>query len=133
MLDIKEILKSYSLNPKNSIVVGSGILNALDLRESNDIDITVRQTTYNRLSKLPEFKIKKTSGSDILTSDTLEIGTSLAVPNHTYSFKELFENSIVIDQVRYIKLELLLDIKKQWDRDKDKKDIKIIEKYLQSN
>jgi hypothetical protein len=62
MLDIKEILNSYSLNPKNSVVVGSGILNALNLRKSNDIDITVRQKTYNRLSKLPEFKIKKTLG-----------------------------------------------------------------------
>jgi hypothetical protein len=130
MLNIQKRLNKYSLNPNNSVVVGSGILNALKLREINDIDILVEPETYNRLLKLPEFKIKNTSGLDMLTSDILEIGTTLNVGNHSYSFEELFKNSIVIDKVRYITLELLLDIKKQWLRNKDKKDIEIIEKYL---
>lgn len=130
MLNIQKKLNKYSLNPNNSVVVGSGILNALKIRKINDIDILVEPETYNRLLKLPEFKIKNTSRLDMLTSDILEIGTALNVGNHSYNFEELFENSIVIDKVRYITLEFLLDIKKQWLRDKDKKDIEIIEKYL---
>ena len=130
MLNIQKKLNKYSLNSNNSVVVGSGILNALKLREINDIDILVEPETYNRLLKLPEFKIKNTSGLDMLTSDIFEIGTTLNVGNHSYNFEELFKNSIVIDKVRYITLEFLLDIKKQWLRDKDKKDIEIIEKYL---
>ena len=133
MPKIQEILRSYSLNPSNSIVIGSGILNALGIRKSNDIDITVKQKTYARLSELPEFEIKNNSESEMLTTDILEISTNLPTPKHTYSFKELFDNSIVIDQVRYLKLEFLLIIKKQWNRDKDKKDIRLIEKYIQSH
>ena len=133
MPKIQEILRSYSLNPSNSIVIGSGILNALGIRKSNDIDITVKQKTYARLSELPEFEIKNNCESEMLTTDILEISTNLPTPKHTYSFKELFDNSIVIDQVRYLKLEFLLIIKKQWNRDKDKKDIRLIEKYIQSH
>jgi ABC-type lipoprotein release transport system permease subunit len=133
MPNIQEILRSYSLNPNNSIVIGSGILNALGIRKSNDIDITVKQKTYVRLSELPEFEIKNNSEAEMLTTDILEISTNLPTPKHTYSFKELFDNSIVIDHVRYLKLEFLLIIKKQWNRDKDKKDIRLIEKYIQSH
>jgi hypothetical protein len=105
----------------------------LGIRKSNDIDITVKQKTYVRLSELPEFEIKNTSESEMLTTDILEISTNIHIPKHTYTFKELYDNSIVIDQVRYLTLEFLLKIKKQWGRDKDKKDIRLIEKYIQAN
>ena len=131
MYNIPEILKEYSLNPSNSIVIGSGILNALKIRESNDVDIVVKQETYNRLLKLSEFKIKNVSGLDFLSTKTLEIATVWNVKNHIYTFEELLRNSVVIDKVRYITPEFLLSIKKEWLREKDKKDIKLIEEYLQ--
>ena len=37
-MDIKEKLEKMRLTPGNSIVISSGILNALGLRESKDID-----------------------------------------------------------------------------------------------
>jgi len=134
MYDIQEILNRYSLNINNSIIIGSGIMNALNIRESHDIDITVEQKSYDRLSKLPEFQVKKASGLNVLTTDILEIGTAFPINNLSkiYSFDELFQNSIVIDNVRYITLEFLLEIKKKWLREKDKRDIELIEKYLQS-
>ncbi len=134
MHDIHKILNKYSLNINNSIIIGSGIMHVLNIKESHDIDITVGQETFDRLSKLPEFKIKNVSGLDVLTSDCLEVGTGIHLDkiNHTYCFEEMFQNSIIIDNVRYITLEFLLNIKKSWLREKDKKDIEIIEKYLQS-
>jgi len=135
MLNIQKTLNRYSLNPGNCIVVGSGILNALKLKISKDIDITVKQETYNKLLKLSEFKVEKMYGLEILKSGNLEIGTSLnlAPSNYSYEFDELFQNSIILDNVRYLTLEFLLKIKKEWNRDKDRKDIEIIEKYLQSH
>lgn len=140
MIDIKQKLSELSLNPANSIVIGSGILNALNIRESHDIDVIVDTETYNRLKLNPQFKVTQPLGLDVLQYDVYEIGTgwNMTDINKVYSFEEVFENTVVIDGVRYNSLEFLLNVKKIWvagknPRDKDKKDIETIENYLKSN
>lgn len=140
MIDIKEKLSALSLTPENSVVIGSGILNTLNIRESHDIDVIVDTETYNRLKQNPQFVVTKKFDLDVLQYDIYEIGTGWNITdiNKVYSFDELFENSVVIDGVRYNSLVFLLKVKKIWvsgknPRDKDKKDIEIIENYLKSN
>ena len=136
-MNIKEKLSELSLNTQNSIVIGSGILNALKIRESSDIDLVVDKTTYQKLKRNPLFKITKPFNRQNLEYDTFDIGLSWNIPSaHIhYSFEEIFKNSQVIDDVRYISLEFLLKIKKMFlnspiKREKDVKDIELIEKYL---
>ncbi len=140
MINIKRKLSELSLTPENSIVIGSGILNALNIRESHDIDIVVDMETYNRLKILPQFTVSQPLGTDVLQYDVYEIGTewNMICLNKAYSFREIFDNSVVIDGVRYNSMEFLLKIKKIWvkgenPRDKDKKDIEIIEEYLKTH
>lgn len=140
MIDIKSKLSQLSLTPENSIVIGSGILNALKIRESNDIDVIVDIETYNRLKLNPQFTVTQPFGLDVLQYDVYEIGTgwNMTDINKAYSFQEIFDNSVVIDEVRYNTLEFLLKVKKIWvagknPREKDKKDIKTIDNYLKSN
>lgn len=140
MIDIKQKLSELSLNPENSIVIGSGILNALNIRESHDIDVVVNSETYNRLKLNPQFTIAQPLGLDVIQYDVYEISKdwNMRDMNKAYTFEEIFENSVVIDEVRYISLEFLLKVKRFWitgknPRGKDIKDIEIIENYIKSN
>lgn len=140
MIDFKQKLSELSLTKENSVVIGSGILNALQIRESHDIDLIVDLETYNKLKLNPKFTIAQPRGLDVLQYDVYEIGTNWDMTdiNKVCSFKEAYENSIVIDEVRYITLDFLLKVKKVWTagknpREKDRKDIEIIEKYLKLN
>jgi len=118
-------LQKLGLNPDNSIVIGSGILQALNIRKSNDIDLVVSSKDYTRLKKTGK----------ILKTDNIEIATIWQVSGKKYYFKNLAENSTVINNVRYITLDFLYKTKKSWitngtARPKDLKDIKLIEKYF---
>ena len=42
-MEIKNKLIELGLNSENAVVIGSGILNALNLRESKDIDVVVTE------------------------------------------------------------------------------------------
>lgn len=140
MIDFKQKLLDLSLTPSNSIVIGSGILNALGIRESHDIDIIVESNTYNKLKQNPLFTVTRSFGLEVLQYNIYEIGTAwnLKDINKVYTFQELFENSVVIEGVRYNSLKFLLKIKKIWisgknPRVKDKKDIEAIMNYLKFN
>ena len=59
-MDIKTKLNKFGLDTKNTIVIGSGILNTLNLRENKDIDIIVtKKNTKNFLTTniLRKFKV----------------------------------------------------------------------------
>ncbi len=133
-LTMKKKLQKLGLNSDNSIVIGSGILQALEIRKSKDIDIVTTQKIYDILKKSGKFTIKQNNGREILTKDLLEIGTKWKVLGKSYKFEDFNNNSIVIDNIRYITLEFLYKAKKSWVREgtvrpKDKIDIKLIEEY----
>lgn len=56
-MNIKNKLSEIGLTSESSIVIGSGILNVLNLRESKDIDIVVTEEKYREL--LMEDYLKK--------------------------------------------------------------------------
>ncbi len=139
MINIKQKLSQLSLTPDNSVVIGSGILNALNIRESHDIDVIVSRQMYNKLKQNPKFKVINLFGTDFLQFEDYEIGNDWNVGdiNRIYSYKELVKNSVVIAGVRYISLELLLEIKTLWTkskniRKKDIKDVELIKNYLKT-
>ena len=139
MLNIPSVLQEYSLTTDDSLVICSGILNALNLRESHDIDLVVNDETYKRLKKDSRLRIVYTSKYEMLQNEILEISNSWDVREWdiNYTFEDLKKDSIIIDNVRYISLEFLLRYKQLLatnpnPRKKDLNDIKIIEEYLRS-
>lgn len=132
---MKKDLKKLKLTPENCIVIGSGILQALGIRKSKDIDVVVKQDTYNTLKKTNQFAIKKNHGREILNDGLFEIGTDWFVFGKSYKYNDLLKVSEVIDGVRYNNLDFLLSVKKNWvsnkiSRPKDIKDIKLMEEYI---
>ncbi len=132
---MKRILHKLGLSPDNSIVIGSGILEALGIRKSKDIDIVVNQEAYDSLRKSGQFNVTENHGREILHDDKFEIGTSWTVLGKTYRFKDFIDESIIVDGVRYITINFLYRAKKSWirrknARQKDIEDVKLIEAYL---
>lgn len=132
---MRKILQELGLNPNNSIVIGSGILQALGIRKSKDIDIVSTQKIYNSLKKSGKFVISENHGHETLADNLFEIAIDWNVLGKSYSFKDFSSNSIVIDKVRYITLDFLYKAKKSWidggyARPKDIEDVKLIERYM---
>jgi hypothetical protein len=135
VINFKEGLDTIGLNPKNSVVIGSGILSALNIRESEDIDVVVDEPTYVSLGFDPRFKKAENHGHEILVDSLFEIGAGWFVLNKDWKFNDLLKHSIIIDGVRYNTLQFLLDAKRSWlrtpdVRQKDKDDVKRMERYL---
>jgi hypothetical protein len=134
-MEIKNKLIELGFNSNNCIVIGSGILNALNLRESKDIDIVVTHEKYKELSSNSQFKKEQKFGSEILTDELFEIMTTWNVIGKAWTFSDLQDHSIVIEDVRYNTVEFLLDVKREWvsteeARQKDIDDIALMEKFL---
>lgn len=134
-MNILNSLQEIGLNTENSVVIGSGILSAHGIRDSNDIDIVTDDKTYNSLAANTRFTKAENHGREILTGELFEIGTSWGVLGKDQAFDELIKHSIVVDGVRYITIEFLSAVKKSWTenndvRQKDIDDVKLIEDYL---
>lgn len=132
---MKKILQKLNLNPNNSVVIGSGILQALKIRKSKDIDLVVTQATYSSLKKTGKFTISINHGREILKDGLFEIGTNWRVLDKNYEFENFTNESIIIDNVRYITLDFLYRAKRSWLRQKDVRqkdieDVRLIGKYL---
>lgn len=134
-MNILEKLDELGLNPDNSIVIGSGILSVLRLRDSDDLDLVVNNSKYQELSKDAHFARVQAHGREILTDELYEINASWNVLGKDYTFDDLLKQSTIIDGVRYITPEFLLAVKESWLNDddvrqKDIDDVKLIKSYL---
>ncbi|MDD4662226.1 MAG: hypothetical protein PHG24_03010 [Candidatus Pacebacteria bacterium] len=134
-MKIKNYLDKFKLNKDNCIVVGSGILKALNLRENKDIDVITTKEKYEELLSNPNFEEKQSHGHGVLTDDLFEISIDWTVLDKTWTFKDLTNQSIIIDDVRYTTIEFLLKAKKSWIekgeiRQKDLDDVQLMEDYL---
>ncbi len=128
-------LQEIGLNAENSVVIGSGILSANSIRESSDIDVTVTEDTYDRLSKNNRFTEIHSKGRKMLVDDIFEIGADWNVLGKNQTFDDLRRQSVVINDVRYITLDFLLAVKESWlgdddVRQKDIDDVVLIKTFL---
>ena len=127
--------KELMLNLKSDsyIVIGSGIMDALGLREAKDIDLVVDSETY-RLFKQQGW-VEKTHDDTTteLNSGIFGMSTSWDSPNASDNLEELLTDSIKIDGVSYVSPQRLLNWKIRKNRPKDQKDIAMLKNYLAIN
>ena len=135
MDSIKEALSDIGLNSDNSVVIGSGILSALNIRSINDIDVLVSNKMFDKLSSTGHFELKSSHGKNVLVSGDLEIRNSWSVLEENWNLDRLVSQSEIIKGVRYITLDFLFRVKKDWakgasPRQKDLRDVEMIRSYL---
>lgn len=121
---LKEFFKKNSIDSEKVCIVGSLTLEVLDIRESNDIDVVI----------LPEERNQLGIGSDEakIVEHNIEVVKQEWGMIFGVSDKELISNSnywFKIDGIKIVRPEILFSKKNAANREKDKKDILLLENY----
>jgi len=118
-------LEQLNLPAGKFAIFGSGPMAVRGIRESNDIDIIAKQDVWDDLVK---------KYPDALNGEPphLEIG-NIEVYIHwlnlTDKIDEMIDNAEIIANFPYVQLKYVVEWKKVANREKDVRDLELIEKY----
>ena len=116
------------------IIVGSGIMAALGLKEANDIDLVVAPDIFQKCIDGSWEKVDWTlpdhRGQFYLRRGLVELYLDVNCGNFNPTLEELLSRVVTIDGISFISLEDCLKFKKEYGREKHLKDVKTIEDYL---
>lgn len=127
-MTIFEDVKKLNLPIGQYAVVGSGVMSAHGIRSHHDVDLIVTKNL---------FEILKDSGwqnvpnrNSVLKSGNYEVDADYKYGEYQPDHDELIRNAEIIEGVPFIRFSELIKFKMALGRDKDKKDIELIEQYL---
>lgn len=133
-MDLFDRIKNLEFPPGEYVVVG-GAMEAHGIRKAHDIDIVVTPKLYNSLKNSGwtpcDCDNCLNTGRILLKGDGVDI-----LPDYSWEEKykadtqDLIQNADIINEIPFVKLEELKKWKEAAGRDKDKKDIILIDKYL---
>lgn len=125
------LIDKLNIPRSKCIILGSGIMAALNIRKNHDIDVNIPKPLWTKLFKenKTDFTLGKGLSGDLyLDYKGLDI---LTIFYRDPLGMQLGSNLLVnIDGYYFYSLELLMSFKKMLNRPKDKLDIKLIEKFL---
>jgi len=134
-MDIFKEVEKLDLPTDEYMIVGSGILGALKIRDFADIDLLVSPRLFDQLrSRGWEYSKVDIGG---ITRQKLTFGIAEAFADFWYGDqhpdpKQLIANAETIKGVPFLPLSELLKIKRVLNRPKDQSDITLIEDYQAS-
>ncbi len=124
-MSVFEFIKSLDLHESEFIVEGSGVLDALGIRESRDLDIVVNPLTFDKLQR-QGYTPKILHGNiPYLEKGDIEVWLDLDGKN----FEELMKESVRIKGYNFVSLGQIKKWKQQRGLKKDKRDLELIEKF----
>lgn len=125
------VAKIKALNfPKGQyVVVASGILEVLNIRDSNDIDIVVTKTLFDKLRKSGEWTEVIKYEKIFLKGDGVDIIPHLDWEKYSTTTEEAIESAYYHEGIAFLNLEELCKFKLALGREKDLNDIKLIRDY----
>lgn len=124
---VKLLSELNKLNlPKDKFdIFGSGPISIRGLRKANDLDILVKPELWNELRK----KYKISDDKKIIVGDIEIFNNWLPWFN---DINKLIDTADVFDGIRFVKLRYVVKWKKAMNREKDKRDIKLIKEYIKN-
>ena len=125
---IKTRLETLNIPPSDAVVVGSGILAALNIRQSNDIDLMVSKETFQKVAAQGHVVSQYEDGSGQLQIDDVELMYSW----RGRTIADYLLHTVEIDGVQFISLDDVIAWKREQNRPKDQKDIELITKYREN-
>lgn len=123
-MNVREQIASLGLPGGSYIVVGSGILGALHIRESNDIDLVVDKEVYDTFESLG-WNTGLWGEHVVYQRDFFDIGYDWYGENA----QDLLKRAQVVDGVPYLSLDEVYEWKKAKGREKDVRDLVLIDAY----
>jgi hypothetical protein len=116
------------------VIVGSGILGALGLRESRDLDVAVSEKLLKELRASGKWKEETRYNNRLfLVSDGVDVITQLDWENYATTTQEAIDSALIIDGVPFLNIEEIIKFKTAVGREKDLKDIELLKKYVEGN
>jgi hypothetical protein len=129
-MDVIAEVKKLDLPLGQYVVVGSGILAQLGLREANEVDIAVTPDLHAPLRALEEWEEEERYGRIFLKKGAVEIIPRLEWEDYPTTAEEAIASATIINGVPFMNLHELLKFKRALGREKDLPDIAMIEEYL---
>ncbi len=130
-MDIFERIKELNLPKGEYMICGSAILAVLGIREAKDIDILVSPKLFEELeNKHGWFRHPKYNDSLEHPEHIAGAKANLDFMKENYTLDEALSQAEVINDIPFMNLQVLVEAKKQLGREKDLKDIELIEKFL---
>jgi hypothetical protein len=130
VMNIITEVKKLDLPLGEYVVIGSGIMAQLGLREANDVDIAVNPDLYAKLRASGEWEEEERYGKIFLKKDAVEINPRLDWESYSTSAEEAIASATIIDGVPFMNLNELVMFKRALGRAKDLADIVIIKECL---
>jgi hypothetical protein len=133
-MDFKLLVDQFNklgFSKEGYVVVGSGSMAAHGIREANDFDILVTEELWNKLaSKYPVNKFEDEIENINLGDIQIMGHGSIYLKPEIASLQEMIQTADVVEEINFLRLDLLRKFKQKEGRDKDLKDIALIDEYL---
>lgn len=129
-MDIIEQVHSLQLPMGQYTVIGSGILSALGIRPHEDIDLLVTRELYDQFKIEGWEENEIVPGFFVVKKGNVEASPDMvSIPGYMPNLKKLIKDAQMISGVPFMSLEELVKFKTALGREKDQKDIKLIDEY----
>ena len=133
-MEIFDVLKELNLPYKKYVIVGGGVMEALGIKLTEDIDIVVTEEIFEKYIKSGNWIVSNTpKGSKKLKKyidhprlKKIEIYLDVNSEDFTPTIEELIKRSITVKGFSFISLSDLINFKKAYRRPKDRIDLDLI-------
>jgi len=132
-MDIFKKLEELNLPFGEYVVVGSGLLAALGLREANDLDVAVSPKLLKELSASGNYRQETRYGKVFLSSPGMDVIARLEWEDYTTTTEEAIRTAVVVRGFPFLNPQETIKFKRALGREKDFRDIESLEKHLAAN
>lgn len=129
--EITAKVKALNLPTGSYVVFGSCPLATAGIREAEDIDLLVSEDMLKQLSKAGWKELEKSSDDKPLAHDVFEAHSNRDFSSYSPTLEQLLESAEFIDGVPFASLDEVRKWKVASGRPKDKKDIELIDQYIE--
>lgn len=133
---VVDTMRALNLPEGSYVVLGSGILGALNLRPAQDIDIVVTPELYAHLEGLGwQESVVHVDGRERkkLEFKDIEAFADFYLGDKRFDAETLSKSAVHIGGVAFMSLSNLIAFKRHMNRPKDQADIALIEEYLEQH
>jgi len=120
--------KKLNLPDGDYTIYGSGPLAIRGIRKAHDLDVIVSESLYQKLKE----KYSKDPKKERIKMGEIEIYPFWAWEPEINGLDKAIKRAEIIQGLRFIRLDDLIECKKKMGRPKDFNDIKLIKDYLQN-
>jgi len=127
-----ECVKELGLPLDQMIIIGSGILDQLGIRQSADIDVAARSEVLEKLAHDDGWieKVDKHQRQYLVKYDgSVEIWDGWEIDGRIVEYDELLGYAVEYDGVKFVNLDFLRRWKKWRGREKDIQDVRLIDEW----